>query len=165
VIGLDVIVGVPSVRCHAAGSSSSSTTGDVGARSDTTSLGAALAVPSACRKHRWAALASRHTETNTSVSSPNRSIARYRWRHWPVTFTWGLVCLPAVTDGVPAGPGSLSQQRCEPLQRPVDGDVVDLDAPLGEQLLDIAVGQAEAQVPADREDDDVWWEAKACKAD
>jgi hypothetical protein len=28
-----------------------------------------------------------------------------------------------------------------------DGDVIDLDTPLGEQLLDVAVGQAEAQVP------------------
>jgi hypothetical protein len=33
--------------------------------------------------------------------------------------------------------------------------VVDLDTALGEQLLDVAVGQPEAQVPADRDDDDV----------
>jgi hypothetical protein len=39
--------------------------------------------------------------------------------------------------------------------------VVDLDTALSEQLLDIAVGQAEAQVPADRDDDDLGWELKA----
>jgi hypothetical protein len=32
--------------------------------------------------------------------------------------------------------------------------VVDLDAALGEQLFDVAIGQAEAQVPAHRQDDD-----------
>jgi hypothetical protein len=32
----------------------------------------------------------------------------------------------------------------------VDGDMVHLDAALGEQFLDVSVGQAEAQVPADR---------------
>jgi hypothetical protein len=37
----------------------------------------------------------------------------------------------------------------EPHHPAVDGDVVDLDATLGEQLLDVAVRQAEAQVPAD----------------
>ena len=39
--------------------------------------------------------------------------------------------------------------------------MVDLDTSLGEQLLDIAVGQAEAQVPADRQHDHVGWEAEA----
>jgi len=39
--------------------------------------------------------------------------------------------------------------------------VVDLDAALGEQLLDVAVGQAEAQVPADCDDDDVGQEPEA----
>jgi hypothetical protein len=39
--------------------------------------------------------------------------------------------------------------------------VVDLDASLGEQLLDVAVGQTEAQVPAHRQHNDVRWEAEA----
>jgi hypothetical protein len=39
--------------------------------------------------------------------------------------------------------------------------MVGLDAALGEQLLDIAVGQPEAQVPADRDDDHVGWETEA----
>jgi hypothetical protein len=38
--------------------------------------------------------------------------------------------------------------------------VVDLDPAFGEQLLDIAVGQREAQVPPHRQHDDVWWEAE-----
>src|SRR5215218_4802483 len=38
----------------------------------------------------------------------------------------------------------------------MDADVVGLDPALGEQFLDVAVGPPEAQVPADREDDDVW---------
>jgi hypothetical protein len=39
--------------------------------------------------------------------------------------------------------------------------MVDFDAAFGEQLLDVAVGEPEAQVPADRQDDHVWWEAEA----
>jgi hypothetical protein len=62
---------------------------------------------------------------------------------------------------VPAGPGGLSQQRREPQHPAVDGHVVDLDAALGQQLLDVAVGEAEAQIPADRYDNDIGWEAEA----
>jgi len=32
-------------------------------------------------------------------------------------------------------------------------DVIDLDTPFGQQLLDIAVGQAVAQIPTDRDHD------------
>jgi hypothetical protein len=39
--------------------------------------------------------------------------------------------------------------------------VIHLDTPLGEQLLDVAVGQAEAQVPADRQHDHLGGEAVA----
>ena len=47
-----------------------------------------------------------------------------------------------------AGPGGVSrQQRGEPLHPPIDGDVVDVDPALGEELFDVAVGEAEAQVP------------------
>jgi hypothetical protein len=60
-----------------------------------------------------------------------------------------------------AGAGGLGQQRRKPLHPPVDGDVVDLDTPLGEQLFDVAIGQAEAQVPADRQHDHIGWEAEA----
>jgi hypothetical protein len=50
--------------------------------------------------------------------------------------------LPAVADGVPAGPGGLGQQRREPLHLPIDGDVVDLDPAFDQELFDITVGQA-----------------------
>jgi hypothetical protein len=72
-----------------------------------------------------------------------------------------LVDLPTIPNPMPAGPGSLSQQRREPLHPSVDADVVDLDAALGEEFLDVAVGEAEAQVPADRQHDHLRWEAEA----
>ena len=73
----------------------------------------------------------------------------------------GLVHEPATSYSVPAGAGGLSQQRREPLDPPVHADVVDLYATLSQQFLDVAVGQAEAQVPADRHDNHVGWEAEA----
>ena len=42
---------------------------------------------------------------------------------------------------------------CEPLHPPVEGDVVDVDPALGQELLEIAVGQAVAEVPAHRQED------------
>jgi hypothetical protein len=39
--------------------------------------------------------------------------------------------------------------------------VVDFDTPLGEEFLDVAVGQAEAQVPANRHHDYIGREAEA----
>jgi len=68
--------------------------------------------------------------------------------------------LPAATDGVAAGPSGIGQQRCEPLYPPVDGDVVNLDAAVDQELLHVAVGQAKAQVPADRDDDHVGRKAR-----
>jgi hypothetical protein len=44
------------------------------------------------------------------------------------------------------------------LDPPVDRDVVDLDPALGQQLLDVPIGEAEPQVPADRQGDDFGWE-------
>jgi hypothetical protein len=40
---------------------------------------------------------------------------------------------------MPARSGGLDQQRREPLHPPVDPDVIDHDAALGQQLLDIPV--------------------------
>ena len=58
-------------------------------------------------------------------------------------------------------PGGVGQQGREPQHPAVDGDVVDLDPAFGQQFLDVAVGQAETQLPADGEDDDIGWEAEA----
>jgi hypothetical protein len=62
---------------------------------------------------------------------------------------------------VAARPSSLGEQAGEAKHPPVDGDMVDLDAALREQFLDVAVGQPKAQVPADRQDDDVGRGAEA----
>jgi hypothetical protein len=43
--------------------------------------------------------------------------------------------------------------------------VVDLDAALGEELLDVPIGQVERQVPADRQGDDLGREPVPAKAD
>jgi hypothetical protein len=44
------------------------------------------------------------------------------------------------------------------LDPPIDRDVVDLDPTLGQQLLDVPVGEAEPQVPTDGQGDDLRWE-------
>jgi hypothetical protein len=53
------------------------------------------------------------------------------------------------------GPGGLRELRGEPLDPPVHRDVVDLDPAFGQELLDVTVGEAEAQVPTDRQGDDL----------
>jgi hypothetical protein len=67
--------------------------------------------------------------------------------------------MPAIPDHVSAGLRGLGELRCEPLNPSVDRDVVDSYAALGEQLLDIAVGKAELQVPPDGQGDDLRREA------
>ena len=52
-----------------------------------------------------------------------------------------------------AGSGRVDQQRREALHPPVQGDVVDLDTALGQQLLEVPVRQPEPQVPPHRQDD------------
>jgi hypothetical protein len=56
----------------------------------------------------------------------------------------GLVPPPAIPNAVPTGPGSLGKPWRAPHHPPVDRDVIGFDAPLGEQFLDVAVGQAQA---------------------
>jgi len=53
---------------------------------------------------------------------------------------------------VAARSGGFDELRGEPLYPPVQRDVVDLDAALGEQLFQVPVGEAEAQVPAHRQE-------------
>ena len=77
----------------------------------------------------------------------------------------GLVHLPAVTDAMPTWPGGFGQQRREALDPPVDGDVVDRHSALSQEFFDVAVGQAEAQVSADRQHDHIGWEAEPEKPD
>jgi hypothetical protein len=50
-----------------------------------------------------------------------------------------LIHKPTITCSVPARPGCVDQQRREPLHPAVDGDVINLDTALRQQLLDIPV--------------------------
>jgi hypothetical protein len=63
--------------------------------------------------------------------------------------------MPAVPDPVSAESGGVGQQRAEAPYPPVDRDVVDVDAALGQQLLHVPVGQAEPQIPAYRQHDHI----------
>jgi hypothetical protein len=66
----------------------------------------------------------------------------------------GLVDEPPVRGSVPSGAGCLNELDSEPLHPPVHAHMIDRDTTFGEQLLDIAVGQPVAQVPADCDRDD-----------
>jgi hypothetical protein len=59
---------------------------------------------------------------------------------------------------MPAGPGGLGQQWREAHHPPADRDVA-----FDQELFDVTVGQAEAQLPAHRQHDHVGWEAEAGK--
>jgi len=60
----------------------------------------------------------------------------------------GLVHEPPVTDRVATGSSCVDKFWCEVLYPPVNGDVINVDASFGEELLNVAVRQAVAQVPA-----------------
>ena len=51
------------------------------------------------------------------------------------------------------GTGSIDQQWCEPVHPAVQGDLVDFDPALREEFLDIAIRQAEPEMPPHRKDD------------
>ena len=60
----------------------------------------------------------------------------------------GLINEPPVTQRVTTWPRRVDQSRCETLHPPVNGDVVNVDAAFGDEFLDVAVRQPEAQLPA-----------------
>jgi hypothetical protein len=76
----------------------------------------------------------------------------------------GLVDKPPITRGMPAESGGVDQQRSEPLHPAIDRNVVDIDTALGQQFLDIAVGQAIPEVPAHRHHDHIRREAEPSEA-
>jgi hypothetical protein len=65
----------------------------------------------------------------------------------------GLIDEPPVAWSVPTGPRRLDELLREPLHPPVNGDVINGDAALGQQLFNVAEGQAVPQVPPDRHRD------------
>jgi hypothetical protein len=136
-------------------------------RSVVTSTGEVRVRSSAWAKNRRAASPFRRGERKTSMTWPNWSMARNRYRHLPPTFQVGLIDMPAIPDTVLSSPSHLGELRGEPLDPPVDAHVVDLDASLGQELFDVPVGQAEPQVPPDGKGDDlgrepVSGEGRAC---
>jgi len=70
-----------------------------------------------------------------------------------VDFDVRFVYEPSVTHGVTTRPGRVDEHRCEALYPPVDSDVVNFDAALGEEFFDIAIGESVAGVPADSQQD------------
>ena len=66
----------------------------------------------------------------------------------------GLVDEPTVTYQVAARPRRIREERSEALHPSVDGDVIDLDPTLTDQLFNIPIGQPVPQIPTEREDDD-----------
>jgi hypothetical protein len=140
-IGFDVVVGVLLGAVPRGWEQLVQYDREVPARSVTTSVGLTLVVPRACSKNRRAACASRRCDMNTSMTSELVDCPVHR-PPLPGDLHIGLVCLPAVADGVAAGPGGLGQQRREPLNPPIDGDVVDLDPVFDQELFHVTVGQA-----------------------
>src|SRR6266511_4096811 len=100
-----------SARCHAAGSSSSSTTGYVAARSVITSTGAAFVAMVRSKNRRAAVMSRRGRRTRHDLAElTDRTV------HVPPSPSdphIGLVHEPASSYSVPAGAGGLGQQRCE----------------------------------------------------
>jgi hypothetical protein len=57
----------------------------------------------------------------------------------PGSLQVGLVDEPSIARGVAAWSRSLYELRSEPLRPPEDGDVIDHDASLGQQFLDVPI--------------------------
>jgi hypothetical protein len=67
----------------------------------------------------------------------------------PPDFQVRLIDMPAIADQMLSSSCGLGELRREPLDPPVDRDVVDLDPALAQELLDVPIRQAEPQIPAD----------------
>lgn len=73
----------------------------------------------------------------------------------------GLVDEPATTDAAAARPARVHQQRRELLDPSIQGHVVDLDTPVGDEFLQVPLGQSVAQVPAHGDQNDIWRELES----
>src|ERR1700730_8215077 len=122
------------------------------ARSVTTSSRAAC-TPSASVKNPRAAGMSRRAETYTSITCPCSSTARVHIPPDAADPHVGLVDEPASPHRVPARACRVDSERGEVLHPAVQGDVIDLDPALRQELLEIAVGQAKPQIPAHGQQD------------
>jgi hypothetical protein len=117
------LLGYWSVRCHVAGSRSSSTSGYAAARSVVTSrrdprrADGPLEEPAGSR--RVPPLRDEYVDDLPELVDRTVDIAPPAG-----DLDLGLVDLPAVVDSVAAGPGGLGEQRGEALDPAVDGGVV-----------------------------------------
>jgi hypothetical protein len=85
---------------------------------------------------------------------PNWSVARTGTAR-PSYLDVRLINVPAVPDHVLPSSCGLGELQRESLDPPVHRDVVDLDFAFGEKLFHVPVGEAEPQVPPDRQGDDL----------
>ena len=67
----------------------------------------------------------------------------------------GFVDGPPAASGVPIRLRRVDEEGCEALDPSVDGDVIDLDATLDEEFLDVSVGESVPEGSAYCEHDDV----------
>jgi hypothetical protein len=73
----------------------------------------------------------------------------------------GLIDEPPRPDGVATWSCRVDQRRCEALHPPVQGDVIDVAAALGEELLEVSVRQAKSEIPTHRQHDHLGREPEA----
>ena len=76
-------------------------------------------------------------------------------------FDVGLIHEQARPDDTAARAGPVDRQRRETLRPPEQGDVIDLDAALREEFVEIAIRQTETEIPADRQHDHLRREPEA----
>jgi hypothetical protein len=88
--------------------------------------------------------------TKSQVSVPGRIFGTHTNQRLPTAWRHGRAA--STRSGV---------KHCTPEH----GDVVDVDAPLCEQFLDVAIREPVAQVPAHSEDDDLRREPEPLKAE
>jgi len=72
---------------------------------------------------------------------------------------------PPVRDRMAGRNGRVGEAWGQALDPPVDRHVINFDPSLGEEFFNITVGESVAQIPADREDDDLGRERNPAKAD
>src|SRR6478672_3239441 len=68
-----------------------------------------------------------------------------------------LVYPPRVVGRLEVPAQAPLQLRSIPLDPSPDGDVIHREPTLGQKLLDVAVRKREAQIPADRQENDLWF--------
>jgi hypothetical protein len=68
---------------------------------------------------------------------------------------------PPIPNHVTTGSCGVDEQWGEPLHPAIDGHMINVDTTFSEQLLDVPVGQAIAEVPADRHHDHIRREPEA----